>query len=446
MTEPLEDAWREHWARLLAQLVGQYRRPDLAEDALADAFATAARSWPVDGVPRNPAAWLHTAARRRVLDRLRAEAVAARKEPLMVVDARERAARHDELPGGESRDGGDGTARADDGAHVPDDRLRLVLACCHPALSPEARTALTLRFVAGLPVADIARLFLVQESTMAARLTRAKKRLAASGIPFAVPAPDRLDERLDVVATVLYLVFTAGYAPGSGPDVVRTELAGEAIRLARLLDELVPGRPVVRALLALMVLQHSRRDARTGPDGGLVLLADQDRSRWRRDEITAGLDLLATVLDGPDPSVVSPLAQEYLLQARIAAEHASSPSAPSTDWPLIAELYGELEELTRSPVVRLARSVAVAEAAGAPAGLALLDGLDEALPRHHRLYATRGELLARSGRADEAAGAFATALALCANDAEREHLEHRLRTLTAPGDHPRATRGPAADR
>lgn len=312
----------------------------------------------------------------------------------------------------------------DEGAHVPDERLRLVFACCHPALAPEARAALTLRFVAGLPVPDVARLFLVPEATMAARVTRAKKRLAASGIPFAVPAADRLDDRLDVVATVLYLAFTAGYAPGSGPDLVRVALAGEAIRLVRLLDELLPGRPVVRALLALLVLQHSRRDARTDADGELVLLADQDRTRWHADEIAAGLAVLATV-----PDDVPGLARDYLLQARVAAEHARARTAAETDWSAISRYYTALEAHTGSPVVRLARAVAVAEATGPDAGLAVLDGLDDALAHHHRLPAVRGELLARAGRRDEALAAFDLALDRCANEVERAHLERRRAEL-----------------
>ncbi|MET4224006.1 RNA polymerase sigma factor [Oerskovia enterophila] len=411
--DALTSAWREHWARLLAMLVARYRRPDLAEDALADAFAAAARTWPVDGVPDSPAAWLRTAAGRRVLDRLRAEAVAVQKEPLMIVEARSAAEATDGTPGA-----------GDDGAHLPDDRLRLVFSCCHPALSVESRAALTLRFVAGLPVPDIARLFLVQDATMAARLTRAKKRLVAAGIPFEVPPPERLDDRLDDVASVLYLTFTAGYAPGTGPDVLRVALAGEAIRLARLLDELLPGRPVVRSLLALLVLQHSRRDARVAADGSLVLLTDQDRSRWHGEEIASGLALLASVPDG-----VTGLAHEYRLQASIAAAHAVAGRATDTDWGGIADLYAELETATGSPMVRLARSVAVAEAEGPTAGLALIDGfegIDESLRTNHRLPATRAELLARAGRPAEAVASFEEAIGRCGNPAEREHLTRRL--------------------
>nr|WP_245529063.1 sigma-70 family RNA polymerase sigma factor [Beutenbergia cavernae] len=395
---------REDWARLLALLVGQFRRFDVAEDALAEAFVAAARTWPRDGVPASPAAWLRTAARRRALDQLRGEALARRKEPLVVVDAelRERAARE-----------------TDPGGHIPDERLRLVFSCAHPALPPEGRVALTLRFVAGLPVDEIARLFLVQTTTMAARITRAKKKVAAAGIPFEVPPPERLAERLDVVAAVLYLAFTAGYSPGTGPQLVRSDVAGEAIRLVRMLDELLPGRPVIRALLALMLLQHSRRDARVGPDGELVLLDDQDRSRWHHDEIDEGLELAASL----PPQ--NGQAEEYRLQALVAAEHARAHAAEATDWSAIHGHYARLEALTGSPVVRLARAVALAEADGPEAGLVLLDGLDADLPHHHRLAATRAELLARAGRPTEALAQYDVAIAQCGNDAERAHLEAR---------------------
>ncbi|WP_456844941.1 RNA polymerase sigma factor, partial [Cellulomonas sp. P5_C6] len=288
----LADAWRAHWSRLIGLLIGQYARPDLAEDAVSDAFEAAARHWPVDGVPTNTGAWLLTAARRRVLDRLRSEAVARRKEPLMAVDDEMRAA---------------AAAVVDPGAHVADEQLRLIFACCHPAIAPDDRVALTLRFVVGLTTAEIGRLLLVQESTMAARLTRAKKRLASSGIPFATPPAALLDERLDVVATVVYLAFTSGYHPGVGPSVLRVDLGDEAIRLLRVLDGLLPGRAVVRSLLALLLLQHSRRDTRLDAAGALVLLPDQDRSRWHRDEIAEGVALLASLpttlpVAGPSPS------------------------------------------------------------------------------------------------------------------------------------------------
>ncbi|MHA7276653.1 RNA polymerase sigma factor [Arthrobacter sp. Hz1] len=401
----LERAWQEHWARLLALLVGRFRRLDLAEDALADAFATAVRTWPRDGIPESPAAWLLTAARRRALDRVRSEAIAQRREPLMVVDAEAR----------------DAAANAvDDGGHIPDERLRMLFTCCHPALSPDARAALSLRFVNGLNVSEIARLFLVQEPTMAARLTRAKKKVAAAGIPFTVPAPERMAERLDVVAAVIYLVFTSGYAPATGDGPVRTSSAAEAIRLARVLDALLPDQPVVLALLSLMTLQHSRRDARVSPSGALVLLPDQDRSQWHTGEIGVGLELLGRV-----PADSLGLARDYALQARIAAQHAVAARAAETDWGRIAYLYAELDALTGSPVVRLARAVAVMEADGPDAGLLLLDGLDGRLSHHHRLPAVRAELLVRAGRNAEAGASFDAAIALCGNEAERDHLRRR---------------------
>lgn len=426
----LADAWQASWSRLVGLLIGQYQRPDLAEDAVADAFESAARHWPTDGVPTNTGAWLLTAARRRVLDRLRTEAVHRRKEPLMAVDDEMRAA---------------AAAVVDpfDGAHVADEQLRLVFACCHPALAADDRVALTLRFVVGLTTAEIARLLLVQETAMAARLTRAKKRLASSGIPFAVPPPGQLDSRLDAVATVLYLMFTSGYQPGAGPVTLRVDLADEAIRLVRQLVVLLPGRAVLSSLLALMLLQHSRRDTRLSPSGEIVLLPDQDRSRWHGAEIAEAVTLLAAATDprAPVPSdpraaapvgssaTASQLAQEYRLQALIAAEHATAPSSADTRWAHICTLYASLEELTGSPVVRLARAVAVAEAYGPGAGLALLDGLDEALPRHHRLPAVRAELLVRAGDLTAAATEYERALTLVTSDAERTHLTTRLATL-----------------
>jgi predicted RNA polymerase sigma factor len=352
-------------------------------------------------VPANPPAWVLTAARRRIVDRLRAEAVAARKLPLLAVEAglTEEARR----------------TMADAGETVVDERLRLVLLCAHPTLASDSAAALTLRLVLGVPTEDVARLFLVPTATMAARLTRARKRLA--GASFEVPSGAELESRVAVVADVAYLAFTAGYAPGSGADVVRADVAAEAIRLVRVLRSLLAadfaGRAELDALLALMLLQHSRRDARVR-DGRLVLLPDQDRSRWHHDEVVEALALLEPLVHAaPAP---------YLLQALVAAEHAVAPSAAATDWDRIAGHYRELDELTGSPVVRLNRAVAVAEASGPEAGLALLDGL--ALPGH-RLPATRAELLARAGRADAARTAYDEAIGRCHNLAERAHLIER---------------------
>ncbi|MEO5850986.1 MAG: DUF6596 domain-containing protein [Nocardioides sp.] len=399
--QDLAEVWRGEWGRLLALLAAQYRRLDLAEDGLADAFEAAARTWPRDGVPANPPGWLLTTARRRVIDRLRAEAVAVRTLPRLAVEAE----LTEEVQ----------CVMADAGETIRDERLRLVLLCAHPALAPESASALTLRLVLGISTADIARLFLVSTRTMAARLTRARRRVA--GESFRVPSGRELEDRVDTAAQVAYLAFTAGYAPGSGADVLRADLAGEAIRLARVLREVAPGRSELDALLALMLLQHSRRAARVEA-GALVLLPDQDRTRWVRPEIDEALALLSPLTDAP--------AAPYLLQALIAAEHSIAFSADDTDWSRVAARYRELEELTGSPVVRLNRAVAVAEADGPLAGLALLDGLD--LPGH-RLPAVRGELLLRAGRYDEARDAFDLAVGLCDNEAERTHLLQRRRQV-----------------
>lgn len=376
---------------------------------MQDAFAAAVRTWARDGTPRNPAGWLLTAARRRALDRVRREATLARKLPLLITDT-------ERTEPGADRD-------PDEQDAVPDERLRLLFTCCHPALAAEARVALTLRLVGGLTTAEVARMFLVSEPTMAARITRAKKKIAAAGIPYRVPTDTDLPDRLAGVLAVLYLIFTEGYAATAGDRLIRDELAGEAIRLARVLVALVPDEPEPVGLLALMLLQHSRRDARLDEHGALVLLADQDRSAWRADEVAEGLRLAERSLRTPRT------AGPYVLQAAIAAEHASATRAADTDWRAISALYALLEERTGSPVVRLNRAVAVAESDGASAGLALLDGLDDSLARHHALYATRGELLRRLGRRGEAAAQYDRALELVGTDAERAFLRGRRATL-----------------
>jgi len=403
----LEDVWRDEWGRLVALLVARYRRLDLAEDGLGDAFEAAARTWPADGVPDNPAAWLLTAARRRILDRLRAEAVAARKLPLLAVEAEltEEAQRVMANAGEPLR--GLATSLG------YDERLRLVLLCAHPRLTAESAAALSLRLVMGVPTEDIARLFLVPTATMAARLTRARKRLARES--FDLPTGADLDSRLALAADVAYLAFTPGYAPGSGPDVLRLDQAAEAIRLARVLREVAPLSVELDSLLALMLLQHSRRDSRVDDHGRLVLLPDQDRERWHHEDIDEAVALLTPWATAPG----SP----YLLQAIIAAEHAIARTAADTDWPRIAARYRELEDLTGSPVVRLNRAVAAAEADGPQAGLALLDGLE--LPGH-RLPAVRGQLLLRLDRTDEARAQLERAVELCRNEAERDGLRRLL--------------------
>ena len=396
---------RAEWGRLLALLVAQYRRLDLAEDGLGEAVESAVRAWAElpGGVPANPSAWLLTAARRRVVDRLRSEAVAARKLPLLAVEA--------ELTEEAQR------SMADAGDVVIDERLRLVLLCAHPSLTRESAAALTLRLVLGVSTEDLARLFLVRSTTMAARLTRARKSLAHES--FTVPTGAELGRRVSVVADVAYLAFTAGYAPGSGSEVLRADVAAEAIRLVRVLRSVLPDevdeptRRELDALLALMLLQHSRRDARVA-GGRLVLLPDQDRALWHADEIAEAVDLLAPLTQAP--------AAPYLLQALIAAEHAIARSAGDTDWSRIVARYDELLALDDSPVVALNRAVAVGEADGPLAGLTALDGLT--MPGH-RLPAARAELLARANRGREALAAYDEAISLCGNESERAHLEQR---------------------
>ncbi|MGN6612966.1 MAG: RNA polymerase sigma factor [Angustibacter sp.] len=406
---------REEWGRLASLLLAQFRRLDLVEDALGDAVEAAARRWPADGAPDNPAAWLLTTARRRVIDRVRAESMAHRRAPLLVTDAEHR---QQQL-----------AAMADPGNLVEDDLLRLVLMCTHPALAPESASALALRLVLGVSTHDIGRLFLVSEATAAARITRAKKKIVAAGIAFAVPGADVLPERLESVSRTAYLAFTAGYAPGSGPDLLRVELAGEAIRLVRVVVGLCPQDPTPLALLALLLLQHSRRDARVADDGTLVLLADQDRSRWRHDEIDEALALLTSpVLRGALP----PLAAAYVVQARIAAEHATAADPVHTRWHRIVEQYDLLLRLAPSPSARLARAVAVAEADGADAGLAALQGIE--LPGSHRLPAVRAELLARGGDLVAADAAYDEAISLCRNDVERDYLARQRRGLSTSVD------------
>jgi RNA polymerase sigma factor (sigma-70 family) len=403
LTEGLGALWRDEWGRLLALLVAQFQRLDLAEDGLADAFEAAARTWSHDGTPANPAGWLLTAARNRILDRLRAEAVHARKLPILAVEA--------DLTEEAQRVMADVGVPGEGAAY--DERLRLVLLCAHPSLAPESAAALTLRLVMGIATEDIARLFLVPTPTMAARLTRARKRLAHES--FGLPTGPDLEARLALAADVAYLAFTAGYAPGSGEDVLRPEQAAEAIRLARVLREVAPPHVELDSLLALMLLQHSRRDARVDEHGGLVLLPDQDRERWHHRDVDEAVALLTPWTSAPGSL--------YLLQALIAAEHAIAGSAADTNWPRVAGRYLELEQLTGSPVVRLNRAVAVAEADGPLAGLALLDDLD--LPGH-RLPAVRGQLLLRLGRQEDARAELERAIGLCGNEAERAGLRRLL--------------------
>lgn len=397
-------------------LVTRTRRLDLVEDALSEAFARASERWPAAGVPDNPSGWLYTTASRLVVGRLRAEAIRGRSSHLLAV-----APQWVQPPS---------TDRFDE---LDDERLALILLCCHPALHPNSRSSLALRLVVGTPTAEIARLFLVSTSTMAARITRAKKKIVSAGIPLSRPMDGELQGRLGDVCRTTYLAFTAGYTPGRGPDLLRTDLAGEAVELSTILCALAPSAPEVVALHGLLLLQHGRRDARVN-DGRLVTLAEQDRSRWRRDELDAGMELIASL----EPS--TGYAESLRLQGLIAAEHARAPTAARTDWVAIAATYARLESLTSSPVVRLNRSVAVGEAEGPRAGLALLEGLDAAMPGSHRLPAVRADLARRAGDIELARISYALAVERCGNEIEREHLAARLRAV----DEIRAFAGPSS--
>lgn len=404
-------AFRDEWGRVVATLIRVSGDWDLAEECAQDAFAQALERWPRDGVPRRPGAWLTTTARNRAIDRLRRRTTEAEK--LQEVAAM---ARVDE-PG---RHAGEETGESG----VPDDRLRLIFTCCHPALPLEARVALTLRTLAGLTTAEIARAFLVAEPTMAKRLVRAKQKISNAGIPYRVPPAHLLPERTAAVLAVLYLLFNEGYAATAGADLVRRNLCAEAIRLARLVVRLMPDEPEALGLLALMLLHHARQDARVDASGELMTLEQQDRSRWDRREIDEGVAVLDRALRPGQPGRAGP----YQLQAAIAACHATASDAADTDWPQIAGLYGRLAQILPSPVVKLNRAVAVAMSEGPASGLALVEELEASgeLAGYHLLPATRADLLRRQGRAAEAAAAYREALGLAATDAERRYLGRRL--------------------
>jgi RNA polymerase sigma-70 factor (ECF subfamily) len=381
---------------------------DLAEDAVQDAFAQAMRVWPERGIPDNPGAWITTTARNRAIDRLRRERT-----------LREKTGQLGALEALESL-GGDET----DVSGIPDDRLRLIFTCCHPALRMDARVALTLKTLGGLTTGEIARAFLVPEPTMAQRLVRAKHKIREAAIPYRVPPAELLPERLPGVLAVLYLVFNEGYAATSGP-LVRTDLCNEAIRLTRVLGTLMPDGPEAAGLLALMLLQHSHRNARTGPGGELVLLEDQDRARWDHAMIDEGLAML-------DRAIVARRPGPYQLQGAIAALHARAPRPEDTDWPQIAALYDRLAESSPSPVVELNRAVAIAMADGPERGLALFVPLEDELDGYHLFHAARADLFRRLDRNEEAAAAYRRALELVTNPEQRSYLERRLAEVTGP--------------
>ena len=410
----VDAVFREEWGRVVATLIRVTGDWDLAEEVAQDAFAMALQRGPADGIPRRPGAWLTTAARNRAIDVLRRRAVGAAK-------LREVAA---QTP--PDSDSGSAFGPETDHSGVPDDRLRLMFTCCHPALSLEARVALTLRTLAGLTTAEIARAFLASEATMAKRLVRAKQKIAKAGIPYRVPPAHLLPERLPGVLGVLYLLFNEGYSASAGADLIRQALSAEAIRLGRVLDRLMPDEPEVGGLLALMLMHDARRAARLDADGEIVTLEDQDRGEWDAAEISEGVAVLEAALQRGRPG-------PYQVQAAIAACHVTAARAADTDWVQIARLYGQLARFLPTPVVELNRAVAVGMADGPEAGLSLVSALEASgqLTGYHLLPATKADMYRRLGRADEAAACYRQALELASTDAERRYLGRRLAEISS---------------
>jgi RNA polymerase sigma-70 factor, ECF subfamily len=408
----VEALYRSDWGRIVAVLIGQVRDFDLAEESVQEAFAAAVDQWRVAGVPQFPRAWIIQTARHKAIDRIRSRARSEEKLGMLAASGLVPVAEEPNY----------------DANEIPDERLRLIFTCCHPALSPEAQIALTLRTLCGLETDEIARAFLVPTATMAQRLVRAKRKIRDAGIPYIVPEASDLAERLDAVLTVIYLVFNEGYTATREGPLIRTDLCAEAIRLGRLVRMLMGPPPPAEAtaLLALMLLQDARRDARLDEAGDLVILEEQDRSRWDRVQIAEALPLVAEAFrGGPGP---------FAVQAAIASLHCEAAHPEDTDWPQILRLYDVLERLQPSPIVSLNRAVAVAMVEGPQAALAVIDSLAATgdLDNYHLLHAARADLLRRAGASAEAARSYALALALVINGSERRFLDRRLREVQPP--------------
>lgn len=422
MGEDLEAVFRRESGRCTATLIRVLGDVDLAEDAVAEAFAIASERWPVTGVPPNPGGWIVTTARNRAIDRLRREATRDDRHLAAHRLHGHDASLDDTADDMDPDDAATLRALEDLEDVVADDQLRLMFLCCHPALGPDAQVALTLRLLGGLETPEIARAFLVPEPTMAQRIVRAKRKLRDNHAPYRIPRPAELPERLPAVLAAIALIFTEGHRATSGESLVRTDLSAEAIRLGRVLAELMPDEPEALGLLALMLLTDARRPARSAPDGSLVRLSDQDRTRWDRAAIAEGHELVRGCLRRNQPG-------PYQVQAAIAAVHADAPTADGTDWSQVVALYDQLLTLRPDAVVALNRAAAVAELRGPDAGLAALEGIDAALGTYQPFHATRADLLARAGRSEAAVEAYRTAIGLTTLPAERRFLEEQLARL-----------------